>query len=116
MAAKVRLKMLSVATWRWGLAAFMLLAVGAPLEAQLVSPEIADRDKSGTTGGAKKTSDSQVAFIRQLASRVSFQAEGTGLSRAVFRITWSHLGLHQKSHQSNDLHACGCLSSFVVVC
>lgn len=44
--------------------------------------ESADRDKSGTTRGIRNTTGSQVAFIKPLASRASFQAEGTGVEPA----------------------------------
>ncbi len=44
-----------------------------------VQAENADRDKTGTRGGLKNKAGSQVAILKGLASRVSFQAEGMGL-------------------------------------
>lgn len=45
-------------------------------------PEDADRDKTGTIGGCQNGGDSQVATGSHFASRVSFQAEGTGFEPA----------------------------------
>ena len=42
------------------------------------------REKSGTSRGVRKNKGSQLVVSQQVASRVSFQAEGTGLAEGVF--------------------------------
>jgi hypothetical protein len=44
--------------------------------------EAGHRDKTGTTGVQEKGDGSQATVFKALASRVSFQAEGTGLEPA----------------------------------
>jgi len=54
----------------------------AIVHASVHMAETADRDKSGTAGVQEKGDGSQVAVIKALTSRFSFQAEGTGLEPA----------------------------------
>ena len=55
-------------------------STGAPMPDQIET--FAVRDKSGTTAGGKRINGPQRPCFQHLASRVSFQAEGTGLEPA----------------------------------
>ncbi|MBP62003.1 MAG: hypothetical protein CMJ62_10825 [Planctomycetaceae bacterium] len=87
----------------WSVAMLWILATPA----NLPGAESGERDKSGTRRGVRKASGSQVALIKRLASRVSFQAEGKGLYPARFRILLQANKLGRKSLYINKLYACG---------
>ncbi len=62
--------------------AVLIALVPAASGASVMTTEVVDRDKTGTTGGQEKEAGSQAAIVKALASRVSFRAEGTGLEPA----------------------------------
>ena len=55
---------------------------GIGIPAERCNEEVANRDKTGTTAGAKVSRNSQEVGVQQLASGVSFEAEGTRLELA----------------------------------
>ena len=72
----------------WTIAISVSLMAMTPLGATTAAganPErwpSANRDNSGTRGGAERSNGSQRLCWQHLTSRVSFQAEGTGLEPA----------------------------------
>jgi hypothetical protein len=74
--------------------------------------EARDRDKTGTTTSPENNTGSQGAAMQQLASRVSFEAEGKGLALDVFHNFDSHTSLERNSLHFNRLrNAGGCWMS-----
>ena len=85
MTALARVEMYASMTWMFVVASLLLSAGDASLDTQRAHAEFcetakfANRDKSGTTAGAKTKKGSQVPEFQGAASLVSLRAEGMGL-------------------------------------
>ena len=83
------------------------LAVGGYPDVSRRNWEAAYRDKTGTTTNLENNTGSQGAAPQQLASRVSFEAEGTRLVTGRFRILRITSSLRHKRRHCNKLRNAG---------
>jgi hypothetical protein len=86
-----------------------ILAVTVPamLPARPIITQMQHLDKTWTIAGTEKRSGSQALTELGLASRVSFLAEGMGISRAPFRKFFCANGLSTNSCFTNELSVLG---------
>ena len=83
----ISMKILARAICAAVMAAGLILAES---RASVATVEVGDRDKTGTTGVQETEDGSQVTIIKALTSRVSFRAEGKGLSKGISRSPCDH--------------------------